>query len=78
MAHSFAMTVAAFAVLMVPSNAQAYTQSRLIDNAIFDNAGSMNEAQIQSFLVSKGSCLATYREMFRPPTQSLKFLTNGG
>ncbi len=63
MAQSFVMAVAALVVLMIPNDAQAYTQSRLIDNAIFDNAGSMNEAQIQSFLVSKGSCLATYRDI---------------
>lgn len=63
MAHSFALAIATFAVLLIPNDAQAYTQSRLIDNAIFDNSGSMNEAQIQSFLVSKGSCLATYRDI---------------
>ncbi len=38
----------------------AYSNSRMIDNVVFDNTNSMNEASIQNFLASKGPCLVNY------------------
>ena len=45
------------------TSALAYSNTRLMDDQIFDNVSTMNEAQIQAFLVSKGPCLANYTDV---------------
>lgn len=45
------------------SAAHAYTNSRLMDDQVFDNVGTMNESNIQSFLASKGPCLPNYSDV---------------
>jgi hypothetical protein len=45
------------------AHAADYSNSHLIDDGVFDNVSTMNEAQIQAFLVSKGSCLASYNDV---------------
>lgn len=51
-------------VAMLPGQASAYTDQRLMDDAVFDNVGTMNEAQIQSFLQTVGSsCLVNYKDV---------------
>ncbi|HVQ45022.1 MAG TPA: hypothetical protein VMT30_08780 [Candidatus Saccharimonadia bacterium] len=41
----------------------AYSNGRLMDDAVFDNTSTMNESQIQAFLASKGPCLANYHDV---------------
>ncbi len=45
------------------AHAADYSNSNMMDDQIFDNVGSMNESQIQSFLASKGPCLANYSDV---------------
>lgn len=40
-----------------------YSNSNLMDDAVFDSVNTMNESQIQSFLASKGPCLANYHDV---------------
>lgn len=48
--------------------AYAWTNSRLMDDAIFDNAGSMTEQDIRNFIHSRpSSCLATSGAIFPEP-----------
>ena len=64
----FFIVVVAFGTLIVAKPTHAYTQSHLIDNDIFDNASSMNEAQIRSFLNQwSSSCLVTSGASFSEP-----------
>jgi hypothetical protein len=58
----FALFIAV-AGLATSGSAHAYSNSRLMDDQIFDNSGSMSESQIQSFLASKGPCLANYSDV---------------
>ncbi len=56
--------LAVLAVSVRLATAHAYTNSRLIDDQVFDNVSTMNQAQIQSFLVAQGStCLANYSDI---------------
>jgi hypothetical protein len=52
-------------VFTAPGTAKAadYSNSRLMDDQVFDRVGSMSEAQIQTFLASKGPCLANYHDV---------------
>ena len=53
-------------LVMSATPAQAatdYNNSRLMDDTVFDRVNSLTEAQIQSFLVSKGPCLANYQDV---------------
>ncbi|HEX7260089.1 MAG TPA: hypothetical protein VF272_04130 [Candidatus Saccharimonadia bacterium] len=43
------------------AHAVDYSNSNMMDDQIFDNTGSMSEAQIQSFLASKGPCLPNFQ-----------------
>jgi len=59
------------------AHADSYNSSNLIDNSIFLNSGSMNQASIQSFLNSKGGAIAT--QGFGTPsngTQSAAWIIN--
>jgi hypothetical protein len=67
-----AIIAAGFVAMTVFSNsfasAAAYTNSRLMDDAIFDKVGSMSEQQIRDFINSRpSSCLATSGAMFPEP-----------
>ena len=56
--------VAIVALLARPASAHAYTNGRLMDDQVFDNVSTMNQSQIQSFLVAHGStCLANYSDI---------------
>ena len=59
--------VAGFLVAsMLPAQRAAaadYSNSNLMDDAVFDSVNTMNESQIQSFLASKGPCLADYKDV---------------
>lgn len=46
-----------------PAHAADYSNNNMIDNEVFDDVNSMTEAQIQSFLASKGPCLANYYDV---------------
>ena len=43
--------------------ANADSTTRLMDNSVFDNVGSMNESQIQAFLAAHGPCLVNYQDV---------------
>ncbi|MBW4061660.1 hypothetical protein HJC99_03780 [Candidatus Saccharibacteria bacterium] len=64
---SLALTLGSL-LMVAPQAALAYTDSHLIDDAVFDNVGSMTQAQIQSFLdgsdhrlSAASTCLASYQ-----------------
>lgn len=53
--------LATVALLAHGGNAHAYTNSRLIDNYVFDNTSTMSQADIQNFLNARNStCLKNY------------------
>ena len=55
-------------VLTFASPAHGYSNTRLMDDAVFDNVGSMNEQQIRTFINSRpSSCLATSGAIFPEP-----------
>ena len=56
---SLALFVGGFSIATSQQASAAYDGGSIIDNGVFLNANSMNAAQIQSFLVSKGSGLAS-------------------
>jgi hypothetical protein len=64
---SISLATAALLITSLPlgtNSAGAYSNSRMIDNQVFDNAGTMNESAIQSFLNSKNStCLKNYSDV---------------
>ncbi|HUC19874.1 MAG TPA: hypothetical protein VMR98_00045, partial [Candidatus Polarisedimenticolaceae bacterium] len=51
------------ATLHGAGQAGAYSNSRLMDDQIFDSSGSMSQAQIQAFLASAGPCLVNYKDV---------------
>ncbi len=53
----------AFTSIISAGSAHAYSNSRLMDDVIFDNSNSMSESQIQTFLAGKGPCLANYSDV---------------
>ena len=52
-------SLGAFLMVSPQQASAAYNGGRIIDNGVFLNANSMSAAQIQSFLASKGSGLAS-------------------
>lgn len=57
-----------FFAISAAKPAHAYTQTRLMDNQVFDNVGAMNEDQIRSFLNQRpSSCLVTSGAIFPEP-----------
>ncbi len=57
------LTFAVLVVAFTATSAHAYNNSQLIDDPVFDNVGSMNEAQVQSFLTARGPCLKSYNDI---------------
>lgn len=58
----------ALAYFSIPSSVSAYTNSRLMDDAVFDNVNTMSEQQIRNFINSRpSSCLATSGAIFPEP-----------
>ncbi|RJO62236.1 hypothetical protein C4544_00060, partial [candidate division WS5 bacterium] len=49
-----------FLIIILPQRVWGFDNSRVIDDSKFSNKGTMNESQIQSFLSSRGSYLASY------------------
>jgi len=58
-------------VLLNPK-VQAYSRSKMIEDSIFDNANSMNESTIRSFINSRpGTCLVNSGAIFPEPKITL-------
>ncbi len=56
------------ALIFLSGSSQAYSNNRLIDNAIFDNVNSMSEQDIRNFINSRpSSCLAQSGAIFPEP-----------
>src|SRR4051812_22322049 len=54
-------------VMFTPA-VKAYSNTRIIDDSVFDNVNSMNEAQIRAFINSRpGTCLVNLGTAFPEP-----------